>query len=502
MLLDNDFTSVTWVIFISTGLILLISRFVSPQIDPFEPPVLKPRVPLIGHIISTFREGTSFYARLFKEHRLPICTLPMLNGKIYVINSPDLIQAALRNNDISFDPFLIEFSKAMWGLSKNAVGLISNDDYLKEGLSLIHSSLTGEPLYELNISALTCLMSYLNRIQVLRKPDVFDWLRDILTDASATALFGEKNTLTVEHSHLLWTFDEQAVLIAIGVPSLITRKALNARREVNRVLLPYYQNGGIYGEGVSALIRKRAIFLRSTGLTADDLSQIEMMLPWVGVTNTAPTLFWVFMHVFTNTSYLSRVRAEVEAITVITTGAEGRTATFDIKDLETCCPFLNACYQECLRFYLHSVGNRRVMKDTMIQDSEGRKYLLQKGWNIQWAPSVTHFIDEIWGSDAASFKPERFLDVTVQEEKRRRGALLSFGGGKNLCPGRKIAFAEIVGFVGVVSLTFEVEGLSLPNSSDPRVGEGPRKPDWGSMDSGFRMTRREGWEDVTWVFKE
>ncbi|KAM5374561.1 hypothetical protein ACJA88_008026 [Fusarium oxysporum] len=469
MFWDNVSVPNTWVIVTLTGLLFLLSRYVSPSLESLEPPLLKPRVPLVGHIISMFSEGGGFYVRLFKERRMPICTLPMLNGKVYIINSPDLIQSALKNNDISFDPFLVEFSKAMWGLSQNAGDLISDKEYLKTGLSIIQSTLMGEPLHRLNLSALTRLMTYLNPIrpgEELDAPDVFIWLRDILTDATATALFGAKNPLTVDKAHLMWTFDKQSMFVALGVPSFITKKAINARREINNLLLTYYESGSELEDGVSDIIRDRVKFLRSTGFTDDDLAHMETLLPWVGVTNTAPTLFWLFVHVLTNPHYLSRVRTEIEEIIIITNGPDGKTATFD------------------------------------VQDTQGRSYLLKKGFNIQWAPSVTHFIDEIWGPDANTFKPERFLDVSVQDEKKRRGSQLSFGGGKHLCPGRKFAFTEILGFVGVVALSFEAEGLSLPKSRDPGVGVGPRMPDWGGFDPGFRLRRREGWEDVTWVFQE
>jgi cytochrome P450 len=287
---------------------------------------------------------------------------------------------------------------------------------------------------------------------------------------------------------------------AFGVPDLFIRKAINARRELNKLLLNYYQNGSDRGQDVSEIIKQRTIFLRSTGFTDEDLSEMELMLLWAGVTNTAPALFWLFVHVLTNPEYTSRVQAEISAITTITTGIEGRTATLNIKQLEKSCPFLNACLQETLRLYFHSVGNRRVMQDTKIQDAEGRKYLLKKGCNIQWPPSVTHFVSDVWGSDVESFKPERVLDATPQDKKNRRGSMLSFGGGKNLCPGRKFAQTEVLGYVGVVALGFEVEGLKLPRWKDAGVGAGPRVPDWGSVDAGVRLKRKKGWEDVTWSF--
>jgi hypothetical protein len=64
MLLDNVSLPNTWVIVILTGLFFLLGRYVSPSVDSLEPPLLKPRVPLVGHIISMFSEGGGFYVRL------------------------------------------------------------------------------------------------------------------------------------------------------------------------------------------------------------------------------------------------------------------------------------------------------------------------------------------------------------------------------------------------------------------------------------------------------
>ncbi|KAF4954520.1 hypothetical protein FSARC_12133 [Fusarium sarcochroum] len=506
MILDNLSLSSTWLVVALTGLLLMLVRYVSPSLDALEPPVVKPRIPLVGHIISMIREGGGFYARLFKDRRLPICTLPMLNGKLYVINSPDLIQSALRNNDISFDPFLIGFSKSMWGLSDNAVNIISDKANLTAGLNIIHATLLGEPLHKLNVVALSRIMSYLNDIQpktTVAVPDVFNWIRDTMIDATATGLFGDNNPLTLEHAHLLWTYDKQANWVALDVaPRFVVRDALNAREGINKLLLSYYQAGGEHGPRVSEIVRQRTKLLRGAGFDDDDLAHMELLLPWVGSTNTIPTSFWLFARVFTNPDYISRIRVEIESIAILKDTPEGKTATFDVRKLEKDCPFLNAVYQEILRYYAHPVGNRMVMEDTKIQDAEGNKYLLKKGVNVQWPPMVTQFTDTVWGQDADIFRPERFLDVSAQDEKLRRGAILAFGGGRHLCPGRKFAVAEILGLVGVITLGFEVEGLNLPDSTDAGVGVGLRPAHWGSQDRGFSLKRREGWEDVTWIFEE
>lgn len=88
----------------------LLRKLLLPTFDPREPPVFRPKIPVVGHLISMATEKSGFYRRLYRERPLPICTLPVLAGKLYVINAPGLISAAMRSKDLSFDPFAIEFS--------------------------------------------------------------------------------------------------------------------------------------------------------------------------------------------------------------------------------------------------------------------------------------------------------------------------------------------------------------------------------------------------------
>ncbi|KAM0335117.1 hypothetical protein ACHAQA_000153 [Verticillium albo-atrum] len=138
---------------------------------------------------------------------MPICTLPMLNGKMYVINSPSLITAALRNNDISFEPFPLELSSGIMGITARHLRIIEPRPIQSELMHAIHSSLTGEPLSDLYVAALETLALTLNRIKpgtTLAVPDSFLWLRKLMTLATMTALFGEKNPIMPEHVDLLW----------------------------------------------------------------------------------------------------------------------------------------------------------------------------------------------------------------------------------------------------------------------------------------------------------
>ena len=129
----------------------------------------------------------------------------MLNGKMYVVNSPDLVTAAMRNVQLSFDPFVIEFSSGMLGLSDKLVKIIERKPVMDGLMHIIHTCLMGEPLYKMNIVALSKLMTTLNGIvpdSTMAIPDTFIWVQKLMAVATMRALFGEKNPFAPEHVHL------------------------------------------------------------------------------------------------------------------------------------------------------------------------------------------------------------------------------------------------------------------------------------------------------------
>jgi cytochrome P450 len=283
----------------------------------------------------------------------------------------------------------------------------------------------------------------------------------------------------------------------------VAPKALAGRNRVQAILKDYYVKHLDEGDDVAAIIKNRAAIERRCGVPDDEIGLIEFAMPWVGTTNTIPTLFWFFVHVFSEPAYVARIRDEVQALTTITAASDGkgRVADIDITRLEKDCPMLHACYREALRLYSDMFGNRRVMADTIVRDpSDGREYLLRKGVNVQWVSCIPHLLQEVWGPDARDFNPERFVETPAPEEKKRRGAMIPFGGGRNLCPGRGFALAENLGLISALALGYEIEGASVPGDVNAYMGTAMRRPVWGDKNPGVRIKRRAGWEDVTWKF--
>ena len=164
-------------------------------------------------------------------------------------------------------------------------------------------------------------------------------------------------------------------------------------------------------------------------------------------------------------------------------------------------PFIGACVQEVQWLYNKLCGYRHVLEDTMLQDADGRDYLLKPGDTAQWFHGVPHLNEKIWGEDTQAFKPERFIDTPAEEEKRWRGALIAFGGGKHLCPGRRFALAEITGTVAAIPTMFEADGVTVPATQAGFAGCAVAHPAW-KRECGppARFKRRVDWENARLEF--
>lgn len=255
----------------------------------------------------------------------------------------------------------------------------------------------------------------------------------------------------------------------------------------------YYREGHDQGPDVSAFVRNRAAAKRQMGVCPADLASGETDIPWTALTNTIPSLAWVFVSVVARPDFTERVRQETAEATTV----DGDKASVNMEELGKK-PFINAVVHEVQRMYNKLCGYREVLEDTMLRGADGREYLLKKGSSAQWFHGVPYLSEDIWGPEATVLNPERFIHTPAEEEKRRRGAYIPFGGGKQLCPGRRFAVTEIIGMVGAIALVFDVEGVSVPPAKAGFAGCAMAHPDWkpGNPASEIQSKKRLGKSSV------
>jgi len=312
-------------------------------------------------------------------------------------------------------------------------------------------------------------------------------------------------------------------------PSFTAPKAHLARAKVQTALRAYFHAGYDLDDDVSPFIKRRTFTQRKYGFGPNECGDWDLAMMLVATTNAVPTLFWTVVYVLSSPAIIASVREEVSAITSRSTDpATGETSmTITAGKFATHCPILCAAYQESIRLSNRQMSIRVAEEDTTVASSD-KTFLIQKD-SVLFIPSnIYSESPEIWGSNAHLFEPGRWLkegagvvDVGGKEakdtERLQKKAFFPFGGGRHLCPGRHLAFAEILGMIALLVMGFDVvmadesrsglssavaekeeEGLLRVPAREYRFfGEAVPKP---VGEYNVLVRRKKGFEGVRWGF--
>ncbi|KAK4088466.1 hypothetical protein Purlil1_7345 [Purpureocillium lilacinum] len=487
-----------------------------PELDAKEPPVMLPRIPFIGHLVGMIRNQAEYYTSLHKKTGAAIATLPILGGKTYAIWDPALVQSALRQKTLSFEPFAVDFLQTMLGMKEDSYRAFrEKPELVIEFFDALHFTVRGEPLHRMNANALNYISSRLDAMKGTRKIPVdnfYLWLRELMTMATTTALMGDKNPLLHDGKLVddLWCW-ENAIPKMLITPwhSVTNADAFRSREKLQKALGDYYADRGDHHESAAAVTSARAAVLRKYGLPDSEIGRFEASLLQLATGNTVPTTFWMVANVFTRFDVVERLRAELEPLAQ---RKEGRNiVTINITKFDETCPLLVSCYRESIRLSNHALCVRRVMEETVISNGKGDSFLLKKGSDVQIPAGFTHRTEEVWGANAAEYEADRFVGrqakLSAQAEKNKRNSYIPFGGGKHLCPGRNFAFAEILGTAAALILAFDMSSdgngapVKLPEMATTTIMGGASKPDKQGEGMNLVIRRRPGWENVKFEFE-
>ncbi|KAE9364047.1 cytochrome P450 [Stipitochalara longipes BDJ] len=446
------------------------------SLDPDEPPIALPKIPFIGHIVGLMRYQIEYFEMLCQNTH-PIFTLKIFNSRIYVIRSPAHVALVFRETKtLSFDVFTTMFIKHALDGPQHVIDVFENTTYLPELHVQMYGALApGPDLTDSNLRVLNVLSRYL----VPQTTNLYALLREAYTIAMGESFYGPNNPVP-ELVDEIWEFEENLGLMMLGIsPRLLAPKAYRGQKRLAAKFKTYYDAGlEIHG---NSLIRGRARVARNHNLDNSVLGIFEMAICFAPVTNVVPSVFWLLSYIYTDASLLSSLRSEL--ITIF-----GDKGMIDVEKLKQC-KLLTSTFQEMQRVKQHGNAVRFVTADTYLDG-----YLLKKGSVIQIPSAVLH-TSSIWGEDAEIFNARRFLDV--DDKTARQRGFMPFGGGRNLCPGRHLAFTEALGFVAAFVLGFEMRGAEMVGTRLQKLGFGARKPE---RDLEVVVTRREGFEDVRWCF--
>jgi len=259
------------------------------------------------------------------------------------------------------------------------------------------------------------------------------------------------------------------------------------------------------------MTQETAAMQKQYDFSASDMAAAYTQVIHASVMNVVPTTFWALVQIFSRPDLLASLREEVigaikEENVDSNTGI--RKVIVEVGRLDSLYPRLVSAFREAHRLATTATLHRRVVEDTYLSDGgdvNGRTYLLKKGVTCMIPTTVSLRSPEAWGGEAAEeFDPERFLSQTSIDpvSNLRKRAYFPFGGGKDLCPGRNFAIAEVMGIMVVLLSGFDIlapdgSTFPLPKVAKPRLTTGTMRPD-KTADLRARISRRPGWENVVW----
>jgi len=281
--------------------------------------------------------------------------------------------------------------------------------------------------------------------------------------------------------------------ILVGVaPQFLAPKGFKARQRITNAIKAYFARGD--DKDALGVLNVRRDVGKKYGASIDEISRFEMGDAIGVLVNAIPTLFWTLVHVYSDPTLLEEIRSEVSAF-MTTEAADPPTHILDITTLQDACPLLVSTYREVLRTRTQASTSRWVTEDTLLNN----QYLLKKD-SVLLIPGALIHADPIWGPDARTFNPRRFLG----KSDVKAGANRTWGGGQTLCPGRFFATMEITCSVAMMVARFDVVPVGnggkwvVPERDGNNIASSIHPP---KGDVRVRVGEREGFGGQRWAFR-
>ncbi|KAF2136165.1 uncharacterized protein K452DRAFT_259486 [Aplosporella prunicola CBS 121167] len=235
---------------------------------------------------------------------------------------------------------------------------------------------------------------------------------------------------------LLWKVDERLQELTSRLReicrSLVTdkRRSLKAQDQETKDILSVMLNSNVFGDDM--LVDQLLTFLAA------------------GHETTSSAFTWATYLLATNETIQAKLRQEVR--NYLSAELSDASKTEDLADKLESMPYLNAICNEVLRLYpTVPVTARDAIRNTTIGGQH-----VPKGTQVLIAPWAINRSPSLWGSDAESFRPERWIDPDGHANNHGGApsnyCQLTFLHGPRSCIGQKFARAElralIAAFVG------------------------------------------------------
>lgn len=184
-------------------------------------------------------------------------------------------------------------------------------------------------------------------------------------------------------------------------------------------------------------------------LNSDEILGIILSTIGAGADTTAGTLTYTLVFLSQHPASRTRLQAEIDDGL-----REGVLSSHPTWSEVNSMPYLDAVLKESMRLLpVASWGLDRVVPDTGATIS-GK--FIPPGTVVGCHIDAVHLNQEVYGKDAESFRPERWLEASDEQKRRMDRSFLAFSAGKRICTGKNIAWLEMKKLLPLLLMYFEV----------------------------------------------
>ena len=331
--------------------------------------------------------------------------------------------------------------------------------------------------------------------------NLFYLIRDFVGDLTTGVLMG--NDFASNFPNILddlWTMDPMLIPALLGLPEWLPnmRQGVRARARVIDAVREHHvaYNKHVRGEDpgarwgnmddVSSVMRNRVLAWDEAGASIDVAARGDVPVFWAMNVNAPVVIFWMVWYIFSNPTLLKEIREEIAPYFKLTKPEDGGARVgggggfreqdkvqIDLEGLRKKCPLLQGTFMETTRLETAGTSFKYLSEDVVLEESEEdavifgrakedrRSFVFRKGEYVV-VPHAFHQNDERYFENPESFDARRFW-VTKHEKDGEAEVKVDYktmkpwGGGNEICKGRKFAEGEVVLFTAAVVMFWEME---------------------------------------------
>lgn len=294
-----------------------------------------------------------------------------------------------------------------------------------------------------------------------RERSLYEFVARVVFTAGMEALFGD-GAADDDMLAAFKRYDHRFPLIIAGVPIALLPGARAGRERIAALL----DGLGSGASRASRFIRERdALFARR--ITRDQRNHLQFGMVWAAQANTIPAAFWALALILNDPAARAAVQDELQ-----------RCGHADLRKLVR----LQSCVSEALRLSSGSLTLRQARRPTTLTLDSGESIAIREGDRVCLYPYVSHHDPELF-AEPERYRWDRFLGEGPARQFFRGGrrvtlALMPYGGGVSMCPGRFLANDEVMQLIALVltQLDVELRSRDLPPLDQRRAGLGVLPP--------------------------